>query len=207
MRKHKVNKMLFSSSSSVYGNNTKMPLSESDNVCDPISPYALTKMSCELLCNLYSHLFGFNTTCLRFFTVYGPRQRPDLAIHKFVKLIDQGLPIPFYGDGSTGRDYTFINDIVDGISCAMNNLGGYRLYNLGNSRVISLVSLVNILEELLNKKAIIAKLPRQSGDVEITCADISKAKNEIGYDPKCNFKEGLKIFIEWYSSVKSLINE
>jgi UDP-glucuronate 4-epimerase len=137
MRIHNVKKLLFASSSSVYGNNIKVPFSETDGVDNPISPYAATKKSGELLCHVYSHLYNFDITCLRFFTVYGPRQRPDLAIHKFTKLIDEGKPIPFYGDGSTSGDYTYIDDIVNGVSCALNYLDGYRIYNLGESKVIN----------------------------------------------------------------------
>ncbi len=205
MKEHDVRKMLFASSSSVYGNNPKIPFSESDNVDNPISPYASTKKSGELLCHVYTHLFGFDITCMRFFTVYGPRQRPDLAIHKFTRLIDEDKPLPFYGDGSTARDYTFIKDIVNGINCSLKNLGGFRIYNLGESRVIALSELVKTLEDLLHKKAIINKLPMQQGDVKITHADISKAKVEISYDPQYSFKDGMIEFIDWYLKHKSLL--
>jgi UDP-glucuronate 4-epimerase len=205
MKLNNVRKMIFASSSSVYGNNPKVPFSESDHVDNPISPYASTKKSGELLCHVYCHLYGFNITCLRFFTVFGPRQRPDLAIHKFTKLIDEGQPIPFYGDGSTARDYTFIYDLVNGISCALNNLEGYRIYNLGESRVISLYELVRTIEEFLGNKAILNHLPLQPGDVKITYADISKAKNEIGYEPKISFRDGIKEFIKWYSKNKNIL--
>ena len=206
MKLHNVKKMLFASSSSVYGNNLKIPFSESDRVDNPISPYASTKKSGELLCHVYCHLYGFDITGLRFFTVYGPRQRPDLAIHKFTKLIDEGKSVPFYGDGSTARDYTYIKDIVDGISCALNNLRGYRIYNLGESRVIKLDRLVKIIENALGKKAILNHLPLQQGDVKITCADISKAKAEIGYNPKYTFEDGINEFIQWYHKIKFLLN-
>ena len=205
MRLNKVKKMIFASSSSVYGNNPNVPFSESDFVDNPISPYASTKKSGELLCHVYTHLYGFDITCLRFFTVFGPRQRPDLAIYKFTKLIDEGNPVPFYGDGSTARDYTYINDTVKGISCALKNLGGYRVYNLGESKVIILSDLVRTIEEFLQKKAILNLLPLQSGDVKITHADISKAKHEIGYDPKYSFKEGMKEFVKWYSINKKFM--
>ena len=207
MKFNNVKKMLFASSSSVYGNNPKVPFSESDHVDNPISPYASTKKSGELLCHVYCHLYGFDITCLRFFTVFGPRQRPDLAIHKFTKLIDEGKPIPFYGDGSTARDYTYINDIVNGISCALNNLGGYRIYNLGESRVIILSELVKTIEEFFGKKAILNQLPLQPGDVKITYADISKARYEIGYDPKISFRNGISEFIKWYSTNRNLLYE
>jgi UDP-glucuronate 4-epimerase len=205
MRLNKVKKMIFASSSSVYGNNQNVPFSESDFVDNPISPYASTKKSGELLCHVFTHLYGFDITCLRFFTAFGPRQRPDLAIYKFTKLIDEGNPVPFYGDGSTARDYTYINDIVNGISCALNNLGGYRVYNLGESKVIFLSDLVRTIEKLLQKKATLKLLPLQSGDVRITHADVSKAKKEIGYDPKFSFKEGMKEFVQWYSINKKFM--
>ena len=198
MRLNKVKKLIFASSSSVYGNNQKIPFSESNFVDNPISPYASTKKSGELLCHVYSHLYGFDITCLRFFTVFGPRQRPDLAIHKFTALIDNGNPIPFYGDGSSARDYTYISDILSGILCAFNHLGGYRIYNLGESRLINLLTLVETIESILGKKATLTRLPLQSGDVIVTYADISKAKLEIGYDPKYSFKKGMEEFIKWY---------
>ncbi len=206
MRKHGVKKMLFASSSSVYGNNAKLPFSESDSVDNPVSPYASTKKSGELLCHVYFSLYGFDITCLRFFTVYGPRQRPDLAIHKFIRFIDEGNSIPFYGDGSTSRDYTYIDDIISGISRAANKLKGYNIYNLGGSQRISLRDLVRIIEEELDIKAKINHLPVQPGDVRETFADISKAKSELGYDPKFDFRTGIKQFIKWYKNNKGLTN-
>lgn len=200
MRKNGVKKMLFASSSSVYGNNSKLPFSETDPVDNPISPYASSKKSAELLCHVYHHLYNFDISCLRFFTVFGPRQRPDLAIHKFARLIDEGRPVPFYGDGSTSRDYTYITDIVHGINCAINHLNGYQLFNIGESNVITLNELVKTIENVLNKKAILNKQPMQAGDVTKTCADISKAKSEIGYDPKFNFEAGISEFVKWYKS-------
>jgi UDP-glucuronate 4-epimerase len=202
MRKHKIKKMLFASSSSVYGNNQKVPFAESDRVDDPISPYASTKKSGELLCHVYCHLYGFDISCLRFFTVFGPRQRPDLAIHKFTRLIDEGKPIPFYGDGSTARDYTYIDDIVNGIYCAYNHLKGYNIYNLGESKVTDLNKLVNTIENSLKMKAKLEHLPLQQGDVTLTYADVSKAKNEIGYDPKYDIETGIKKFTDWYNKNK-----
>jgi len=207
MKYSNVKKMLFASSSSVYGNNTKVPFSESDSVDNPISPYASTKKSGELVCHVYSNLYGFDITCLRFFTVYGPKQRPDLAIHKFTRLIDEGKPIPFFGDGSTARDYTFIEDIVNGINCALINLGGYSIYNLGESQVITLNQMVNTIENALGKKATLDKLEMQQGDVQITYADISKARNEIGYNPIFSFNDGVNAFITWYSINKHLMYE
>lgn len=207
MRAHNVTKMVFASSSSVYGNNPKVPFSEADNVDNPISPYASTKKSGELLCHVYNHLYSFDITCLRFFTVFGPGQRPDLAIHKFTRLIDKGESIPFYGDGSTSRDYTYIDDIVNGISCASKNLGGYRIYNLGESRVIDLKKLVHTIENSLGKKAVLNKLPLQQGDVTITYADISKAKKEIGYNPQYDIETGINKFVEWYNGNKETLYE
>jgi UDP-glucuronate 4-epimerase len=208
MRENDVRKMLFASSSSIYGNNPKVPFSETDQVDNPISPYASTKKSGELLCHVYNHLYKFDITCLRFFTVFGPRQRPDLAIHKFTRLIDEGKPIPFFGDGSTSRDYTYIDDIVEGINCAINHLNGYQLFNLGESNVITLNQLVKTIENSLNKKALLNKQPMQPGDVSKTYADISKAKSEIGYNPKFNFETGIIEFVKWYNSNKlNLYNE
>ena len=202
MRENGVSKMLFASSSSVYGNNPKVPFSEADRVDDPISPYASTKKSGELLCHVYCHLYKFDITCLRFFTVFGPRQRPDLAIHKFTRLVDEGKSIPFYGDGSTARDYTYVEDIVNGINCALDNLGGYRVYNLGESRTIDLKKLVATIEHTSGKQAVLDKLPLQQGDVTITFADISKAKKEIGYDPKYDIETGIQKFTDWYNTNK-----
>lgn len=207
MNRTGVRKMIFASSSSVYGNNLKVPFSESDNVDYPISPYASTKKSGELLCHVYCKLYGFSITCLRFFTVFGPRQRPDLAIHKFARLIDSGMPIEVYGDGTSGRDYTYIEDILQGISCAIDHLGGYRIYNLGESRIVPLNRLVEMIEEILDRKADIISKPMQKGDVNVTFADISRAKSEIGYNPGFNFKEGLTKFIDWYKRNKSLLVE
>lgn len=204
MKDAQVTKMLFASSSSVYGNNKKVPFSESDNVDFPISPYAATKKSGELLCHVFTHLYGFDITCLRFFTVFGPRQRPDLAIHKFTRLIDQGQPIPFYGDGSTARDYTYIDDIVSGIVCALNNIDGYRVYNLGESRVVKLSELLEILEKKIGKAANINRMDLQPGDVEKTYADISKARNEIGYNPIFDIEQGVDNFVQWYNKMKDL---
>jgi UDP-glucuronate 4-epimerase len=198
MRIHGINRMVFASSSSVYGNNSKVPFSESDFVDNPLSPYASTKKSGELLCHVYCHLHGMNISCLRFFTVFGPRQRPDLAIHKFTRLIDEGKPIPFFGDGSSARDYTYVLDIINGIECAVNNLDGYNVFNIGESRVTTLNELVQMLETALGKKAILNKLSPQPGDVKITYADISKARSIIGYNPTFDMTSGIAEFIQWY---------
>ncbi len=197
MRKNNVRKLIFTSSSSVYGNNKKVPFSESDVVDKPISPYAASKKAAELLCHTYHHLHGFDIFCLRLFTVYGPRQRPDLAIHKFAKLIMEGKPIPFFGDGSTERDYTYIEDIINGIMGAIKNLKGYDIFNLGESKTISLIELVHTLEKLLGKKAIIDYLPTQPGDVTKTYADISKTKQQLGYNPSTIIEDGIEKFINW----------
>lgn len=198
MKESFVSKLVFASSSSVYGSNIKVPFSETDSVDNPISPYAATKKSGELLCHVYSHLYGFDITCLRFFTVFGPRQRPDLAIHKFTHLIDNNKPIPVFGDGSTARDYTYIDDITEGIVCAIQNLKGYNIYNLGESKVIKLSELIQIIENALGKKARIDNHPLQPGDVMITYADITKAQSEIGYNPKFDIRIGIEKFVNWY---------
>jgi len=196
-KKFGIKKFVFASSSSVYGNNKKVPFSESDNVDFPISPYAATKKACELLCHTYSHLYDIGMTCLRFFTVYGPRQRPDLAIHKFARLIGAGESIPVYGDGSMRRDFTYINDIIDGVVAAMDRCGGYEVFNLGESRPIRLDELIGEIENALGKKAIINRLPMQPGDVNQTYADVTKAKEKLGYDPKTQISDGLAEFVKW----------
>jgi UDP-glucuronate 4-epimerase len=202
MKEANVSKLIFASSSSVYGNNKKIPFSESDAVDHPISPYAATKKSGELLCHVYSNLYGLDITCLRFFTVFGPRQRPDLAIHKFTRLIDQGKPVPVFGDGSASRDYTYIEDIVSGILCAVNKPGGFRIYNIGESRVVTLKELIVFIEKALNKKAILDHFPSQAGDMQKTFADITKAREELGYNPGYNLETGLQHFIDWYRQNK-----
>jgi UDP-glucuronate 4-epimerase len=206
-KKHKVNKFIFGSSSSVYGNNKKVPFSEDDNVDFPISPYAATKKAGELICHTYHHLYGISITTLRFFTVYGPRQRPDLAIHKFAQLIEQGKPIPVYGDGSMMRDFTYIDDIIDGTVAAMNKLvrrsgsedgcSGFSIYNLGESRPISVNDLIAEIEKALGKKAVKKYLLTQPGDVEHTFADVTKAVNELGYKPNTTIQVGLAKFVQW----------
>jgi len=192
-----IKKFIFASSSSVYGNNEKVPFSETDNVDNPISPYAATKKAGELICYTYSHLYGMDMTCLRFFTVYGPRQRPDLAIHKFARLIEQGKAIPVYGDGSMERDFTYIEDIIDGVVASMKQCQGYHIYNLGESRPVRLDVLIGELEKALGKKAIIDRQPEQPGDVKRTFADVQKAVRELGYQPKTHLADGLKAFVVW----------
>jgi len=197
MRKFDVKNLIFASSSSVYGNNKIVPFAESDNVDNPISPYAATKKSGELLCHTYYHLYDFKINCLRFFTVYGPRQRPDLAINKFTKKIMNGETIQMFGDGTTKRDYTYIDDIVQGIILAIENLNGYNIFNLGESRTIMLKELISLLEKTIGSNANIEKLKLQPGDVEQTYADISKARELLKYDPQFEIEEGIKNFIEW----------
>ncbi len=198
VRAHGVPRLIFGSSSSVYGNNPKVPFSEDDNVDHPISPYAATKKAGELLSYTYHHLVGMSVTCLRFFTVYGARQRPDLAIHKFTRLIEAGRSIPFFGDGSMKRDHTYIDDIVGGVMGALDRCAAYHVYNLGGSRPVSLSDLVAALENALGKKAILDRRPRQPGDVDQTYADVSKAHADLGYAPQVPLEEGLKRFVAWF---------
>jgi len=195
--KYRVSRFVFGSSSSVYGNNEKVPFSEDDNVDFPISPYAATKKAGELLCHTYHHLHGMSITCLRFFTVYGPRQRPDLAIHKFAKLIEEGKPIPVFGDGSMTRDFTYIDDIINGTIAAIDKCTGFNIYNLGNSNPISVNGLISYIESALGKKAIKQYLPPQPGDVEHTYADITKASQDLNFHPKTEMTIGLAHFVSW----------
>jgi len=198
MMEYGCKKMIFASSSSIYGNNKIVPFSEDDRVDNPISPYAATKKAGELLCYTYHNLYNFDIFCLRFFTVYGPRQRPDLAIYKFTKLISGGEPIQAFGDGNTCRDYTYIDDIVQGISSAIFNLNGFEIINLGDSRTISLKKMIKTLETEIGKKAKIEFLPEQLGDVKQTYANIDKAKRILNYNPQFLFEEGIKEFVKWY---------
>jgi UDP-glucuronate 4-epimerase len=193
-----VKKVVFASSSSVYGANKKVPFSESDPVDNPVSPYAATKKAGELLSFTYHHIHGLSITNLRFFTVYGPRQRPEMAIHNFFARIDRGQPIPVFGDGSSRRDYTYIDDIVDGVVRSIDRCGGYRIYNLGESQTISLNDLVAALEVAVGKKAVVDRQPDQPGDVPVTFADVSLAKRELGYDPHTDVRTGLAHFAKWY---------
>ena len=198
-REHNVKQFVFGSSSSVYGINAKVPFSEDDPIRQPISPYAATKGAGELLCHTYSHLYGMRCICLRFFTVYGPRQRPDLAIHKFAKLINQPKPIPVFGDGTTRRDYTYVDDIIDGVMAAINyDRSDYEVINLGESRTVELNELISLLEKELDSHANIDRQPPQPGDVPQTFADISKARELLGYQPKTQIEEGLRRFVEWF---------
>lgn len=197
-----INKFVCASSSSVYGNNEKTPFSETDNVDRPISPYAATKKCGEILGHVYHHLYRIDMVQLRFFTVYGPRQRPDLAIHKFTKLISESKEIPFYGDGTTARDYTFIDDIIDGIIKSITYLENtenvYEIINLGENEVINLKEMLSAIEGEMQKEAAKKPMPMQPGDVSRTNADISKAKYLISYQPGTNFQNGIKKFVEWF---------
>jgi UDP-glucuronate 4-epimerase len=198
-RRTEVPKFIFGSSSSVYGVNSKVPFSEDDPVANPISPYAATKIAGEAACHAYSHLYGLQIVCLRFFTVYGARQRPDLAIHKFSRLISRGVPIPVFGDGTTRRDYTFIDEIIAGIVAAMKyDQTHFEVINLGESRTVELRQLVELLERALGKRAIIDPRPLQPGDVPITFADVSKARRLLGYEPRTSIEAGIDMFIDWF---------
>ncbi|HSY74435.1 MAG TPA: SDR family NAD(P)-dependent oxidoreductase [Dongiaceae bacterium] len=202
-RKSGVKKIIIASSSSVYGLNSKVPFSESDPIVSAISPYAASKLACEALGHVYHHIYKMDVTMLRFFTVYGPRQRPDLAIYKFAKLISAGKPIPVFGDGSAARDYTFVSDTVDGVIAATKKEFGYEIFNLGESETISLSRMIELLETALGKKAIIDRQPLQAGDVPITFADISKARANLGYNPQTKFEQGIKLFAEWFRKSES----
>jgi UDP-glucuronate 4-epimerase len=197
-RKRGVHKVTIASSSSVYGLNAKVPFSESDTVATPISPYAASKLACESLGHVYHHIYGMDVAMLRFFTVYGPRQRPDLAIFKFAKLIMAGKPIPVFGDGTSARDYTFVSDTVDGIVSCTKQEFGYEIFNLGESDTVTLARMIGLLESALGKAAIIDRQPMQPGDVPLTFADISKAREKLGYDPKIKAEEGIPLFVEWF---------
>ena len=201
----KIKQFVFASSSSVYGINDHYPWKENEQL-QPISPYAMTKLSGEMLGHVYSKLFGIRFIALRFFTVYGPGQRPDLAIHKFTKAILSGDPITVYGDGSTSRDYTFVNDTVQGIIAAMKyDQSDFEVINLGNNYTISLKDLISNIEEVIGQEAIIEQHPDQPGDVPKTFADISKAKKLLGYNPKTKLKDGLTEFYNWFVANKELL--
>jgi len=195
-------RFVFASSSSVYGGNVKVPFHEDDNVDHPVSPYAATKKASELLLYTYGHLFGLFSTSLRFFTVYGPRQRPEMAIHKFAELLAAGKPVPRYGDGSTARDYTYIDDVVAGVLAAVDRTTGptARIYNLGNSRTIRLDALIEQIAAALGVPARFTPLPEQPGDVPLTFANIDRARSELGYDPQTPIEQGLVKFASWFQS-------
>jgi len=198
VRKSGVNKITIASSSSVYGVNAKVPFGESDPIFSAISPYAASKLACEALGHVYHHIYGLDVVMLRFFTVYGPRQRPDLAIHKFASLIHAGKPIPVFGDGSTARDYTYITDIVDGVMACTEKKFGYEIFNLGESQTVKLNELIALLEVALSKKAVLDRQPTQPGDVPITFADVSKARARLGYNPQVKIAAGIPRFVDWF---------
>ncbi|MBI3414331.1 MAG: SDR family NAD(P)-dependent oxidoreductase [Verrucomicrobia bacterium] len=197
-RRAGIGKITIASSSSVYGVNAKVPFSESDPIFSAISPYAASKLACEALGHVYHHVYGLDIVMLRFFTVYGPRQRPDLAIHKFARLIASGKPIPVFGDGSTARDYTYVSDTVDGVLACTQKKFGFEVFNLGESQTVKLSYLIELLEKSLGQRAIINRQPPQPGDVPITFADISKARESLGYQPRVAIEEGIPRFVEWF---------
>jgi UDP-glucuronate 4-epimerase len=202
-RQHGVKKVTLASSSSVYGVNAKVPFSESDPIFTAISPYAASKLACEALGHVYHHVHGMDVVMLRFFTVYGPRQRPDLAIHKFARLIEDGKAIPVFGNGTAARDYTYVTDTLDGIMACLQKKFGYEVFNLGESQTVELDYLITLLEKALGKKAIIDRQPAQPGDVPLTFADISKARQRLGYRPSVRVEEGIPRFIEWFRRNKA----
>jgi UDP-glucuronate 4-epimerase len=197
-------KFVFASSSSVYGDNEKVPFSESDDIHRPVSPYAATKRAGELYCYTHHHLYGIPVSALRFFTVYGPRQRPEMAIAKFVRLTTERKPIPFYGDGTTRRDYTYIDDIVQGVLAAYDRCAGYEIYNLGESATTSLAELVDEIGQALGIAPLLDKQPNQPGDVPITYADVSKARAKLGYKPTTPLHEGVKKYVAWCRAMGSV---
>jgi UDP-glucuronate 4-epimerase len=197
-----VPKIIMASSSSVYGVNSKVPFREQDPIFQAISPYAASKLACESLGHVYHRLYDMDVVMLRFFTVYGPRQRPDLAIRKFSQMILDGKPIPVFGDGSTARDYTYIDDILNGITACISRKFGYEIINLGESQIVRLDQLIELLEEALGKKAIIDSQPMQPGDVPLTFADVTKARRLLGYEPQVKIEEGIRRFARWFQSRK-----
>jgi len=202
-KEFRVEKFIFGSSSSVYGGNSKVPFSEEDPVDRPISPYAATKKAGELLCHTYAHNFNLKICCLRFFTVYGPRQRPEMAIHKFARLMSDRKPIPIYGDGRSLRDYTYVDDIVDGVTAALSLEAGFEIINLGESRTVSLLDLLSLLEQALGCKAALTYLPEQPGDMHTTYAEITRARRLLGYHPQIPIEEGIPRFARWFLQGRS----
>jgi UDP-glucuronate 4-epimerase len=200
MKKHNCKQLVFASSSSVYGNNKKVPFAEADPVDHPISPYAATKKACELIAHTYHHLYNMDITALRFFTVYGPRQRPDLAIHKFARLMSEGKKITMFGDGTTSRDYTYIDDIIQGVLAAIDKCKGYHIYNLGESEPVILKDLISCISRHMDIKPEIERLPMQLGDVDRTFADITLAREELDYSPSFPFDEGISRFVKWFNA-------
>ena len=207
-RQRKIDRFIFGSSSSVYGDDTPVPFNESADCAKPVSPYAATKRAAELLCSTYAYVHGLRTASLRFFTAYGPRQRPDLAIHKFCKLIAHDKPVPFFGDGTTSRDYTHVSDIVSGVQSAIEwtakaNKASFEVFNLGGSKAVSLKELLGLIESALGKKAKLERHDMQQGDVLRTFADLSKSKKILGYAPRVSIQDGIKDFVSWYLKASS----
>jgi UDP-glucuronate 4-epimerase len=201
VREHPVDNFVFGSSSSVYGSHDKVPFSEEDVLSRPISPYAATKLAGEQLCFTYHHLYGIPVTCLRFFTVYGPRQRPEMAIHLFARKIMNGELITLYGDGSSRRDYTYIDDIIDGVVRSLDRPQGFEIFNLGESRTVGLSEMVSILEDAIGREANITFEPDQPGDVPLTYADVTKAVRVLGYEPSVPIEEGIRLFVKWLETL------
>jgi len=202
IREHPVENLIFGSSSSVYGSHDKVPFSEEDALSRPISPYAATKLAGEQLCFTYHHLYGIPVTCHRFFTVYGPRQRPEMAIHLFARKILDGEGITLFGDGSARRDYTYIDDIIHGVMRSLEYPQGFEVFNLGESRTVGLLELVSLLEDAIGRKADIRFEPDQPGDVPLTCADITKAGRVLGYEPSFPIEEGIGLFVKWLKNLR-----
>lgn len=200
--RHKIDKVVYASSSSVYGNSSDVPFKETQNVDFPISPYAASKKAGELICHNYHYLYGINIFALRFFTVYGPRNRPDMGMYKFCKAIDEGKTIQLFGDGKPKRDFTYVDDIVDGIIRSINNVKGFEIFNLGESKTIAVKDLIKVFEDVMGKKAITKNMPMQPGDVFETFADINKAREILGYDPQTDIPSGVKKLHEWYQKTK-----
>jgi len=201
-----VKKFVFASSSSVYGLNNEVPFNENDKVDSPTSPYASSKIAAEQFCHSYNHLYGLPVRVLRLFTVYGPRQRPEMAIHLFTRKIDSGEEISVFGDGTSKRDYTYVDDIINGIMQALTfQSQGFEIFNLGDSHPVALEYLIRLIEEAMGKKAKIKSLPMQPGDVPITSAEISKAKNILGYQPKVTIEKGIPLFVQWYLENKGIV--
>ncbi|MEE9187328.1 MAG: NAD-dependent epimerase/dehydratase family protein, partial [Bacteroidota bacterium] len=198
MRTHHVSKLIFASSSSVYGGSTNIPFVETDPADRPISPYAATKRAGELFCALYHHLWNFDVACLRIFTVYGPRQRPEMAVHRFTRRLSEAKRIKVFGDGSAARDFTYIDDILDGIQKAIDNVQGFEIYNLGVSRPTQLSQLINLLESSVGAKATIEYLPLRAGEMQITEANLRKSREKLGYEPHVPIEEGIRRFVQWF---------
>lgn len=204
-RRHEIGRFIFASSSSVYGERNDVPFRESDPVDEPVSPYAATKRAGEILVRSYHEAFGLDAACLRFFTVYGPRQRPEMAIHAFLRKLDHDEPIPVFGDGSSRRDYTYIDDIVEGVLLALDRHRGFDVYNLGNHRMVRLDELLQLIGNAYGSAPTLQRLPTQAGDVSQTCADLTHSRAKLGYTPSTPIEAGLSQFVEWYLSTRIAI--